>query len=396
MADRIVTVTNKSWGSRLGNAFGGVIFGLILFVVAFPLLFWNEGNSVKTYKSLKEGEGAVVSVDAEKVDPASEGKLVHVSGLATTPGTLDDAEFGISAVNAIQLQRAVEMYQWSEKSQSETRKKLGGGEETVTTYTYSKTWSDDVIASSNFQEPTGHENPGAMRFASQTWQADDVTLGAFELQPGQVLRISSFQSLPVPEMPVGLTNRISPLLLQANTFYMGKDPAAPAVGDLRISFKSVKPQDVSVIAKQSGSTFVPYPTKVGKTIDLLELGRLDAQQMFANAHTQNKIITWLLRVLGWFLMFIGLSMVFKPLSVLADVLPFLGSLVGMGTGLVAFLLSVSLSLLTIAIAWFIYRPLLGIILLGVAVGAFWLLISKAHKKKDVAPPAAPPAAPAAG
>jgi hypothetical protein len=35
---------------------------------------------------------------------------------------------------------------------------------------------------------------------------------------------------------------------------------------------------------------------------------------------------------------------------------------------VAFLLAAMLSLITIAVAWFVYRPVLGIILIAVAVG----------------------------
>ncbi len=61
-------------------------------------------------------------------------------------------------------------------------------------------------------------------------------------------------------------------------------------------------------------------------------------------------------------------MIFKLLSVIADVLPILGDIVGAGTGIISFLLAAILSLITIAIAWIVYRPLLGIILIVIAVG----------------------------
>ena len=75
-------------------------------------------------------------------------------------------------------------------------------------------------------------------------------------------------------------------------------------------------------------------------------------------------------------MLTGLKMVFGPLGVLADVLPFLGSLVRMGTGLLSFLIALPCSLVTIAIAWIVYRPVLGIILLVIAVGSIVLLFMK--------------------
>jgi hypothetical protein len=84
----------------------------------------------------------------------------------------------------------------------------------------------------------------------------------------------------------------------------------------------------------------------------------------------------MLRVLGLVLMWIGFSMVFRPLSVVADVVPFIGTLVGWGTGVVSFALAAPLSLVTIAIAWIVYRPLLGIALLvvgGLVFGGLFVL-----------------------
>ena len=43
----VTETTTESWGSRLGNSIKGVLFGLALFIGGFPVLFWNEGNSVK-------------------------------------------------------------------------------------------------------------------------------------------------------------------------------------------------------------------------------------------------------------------------------------------------------------------------------------------------------------
>ena len=81
------------------------------------------------------------------------------------------------------------------------------------------------------------------------------------------------------------------------------------------------------------------------------------------------MITWLLRGLGLILMTFGLSLVLRPLSVFADVLPLLGRLVGKVTGVFAFMISAGLSGITIAVAWIVYRPLLGVAILVVAVAA---------------------------
>lgn len=80
-------------------------------------------------------------------------------------------------------------------------------------------------------------------------------------------------------------------------------------------------------------------------------------------------------------MMIGLNLILRPLSVVADVLPIAGTIVGAGVGVVAFLVAAPATLLTIAIAWLFYRPLLGITLIVIAVGLTVLLRGKLKAAK---------------
>ncbi|MBJ7258384.1 MAG: TMEM43 family protein [Chthoniobacterales bacterium] len=367
MPDSIQVTSSSSWFSRLGKAFGGIIVGLVLLVIGVGLLIWNEGRAVKTYNTLKEGEGLVIDVSADAVNAANEGKLVHLTADATTEETLADEDFGISA-NAIRLRRDVEMYQWKENESSETRKKLGGGEETVTTYSYSKEWSGMLNNSSNFQQPADHENPGEFPFDSATWDAQTVPVGAFFLSPDLISQLSDFTELPVREIPEGAAwpENAKP---DKGGIYLGANPAQPKIGDARIKFSVVKPGPVSLVAAQAGDSFAAYRTKAGGTIAMITAGEVSAQQMFEDAISQNTLVTWLVRLGGFILLWIGFALLFAPLSVLADVIPLLGSLVGAATGLIAFLLALAVALTVIAIAWVFFRPLLGITLLVLAVVA---------------------------
>jgi hypothetical protein len=171
----------------------------------------------------------------------------------------------------------------------------------------------------------------------------------------------------------------------ASLFYLGESPAAPDIGDLRVSHESAMPAAVSVIAKQTAGGFEPFGTKAGGTIEMLETGTVSAGAMFTAAHQTNKIMTWALRLLGFVLMTIGFNLLFRPLSVLADLVPMFGSIVGVGTGFVAFLLSLPLSLLVISISWIFYRPLVGIPLVILAVGGFVFLISKLFAQRKRKP-----------
>ena len=397
----VTETTTESWGSRLGSSIKGVVIGFALFIAGFPVLFWNEGDSVKTAKAIDEGEGACIAVESNaSVDQEMEGKLVHMSGKADTKDVLMDDTFGISAT-AIRLERNVEMYQWIEESRTSEKKKMGGSVEKVTTYTYKKDWMPTAIDSSGFKEQ-GHDNPGVMEFESQKMQAANVTFGAFRLNESQIDHIGSAKQYA---FPTGFVCKVERVKVQGGTIYVPnaetrnnalntRDVASQTrIGDMRVTFRVVYPHDVSLIAKQHGDTFVAYTAKNGKKLSYLEDGVKDAAEMFQTARTNNAIMTWLVRIGGFLMMFIGLSMVFKPLSVLADVLPILGDIVEMGMGLVAGLIAFICSLVTIAIAWLFYRPVLGIILLAVAGFFGWMLIKK--RKAAKAAKAASGAAPAA-
>jgi hypothetical protein len=386
-ADTFREVSNQSWFGRIGNAFKGIVFGLILFVVAFPLLFWNEGRAVKRQKTLEEGAKSVISISADAVDNANDQKLVHLSGEAKTDEVLTDSIFGVS-VNAIKLHRGVEMYQWKENKQSKTKKKIGGGTETVTEYTYQKDWSDRLIDSSDFKITEDHSNPASMPYDSETMQAQNVAVGAFQLSSSLIGGINNYTDMALPEdlnVPEGLRDTA---IKTNNGFYIGWDPAEPEIGDVRVRFKVAPETEVSIISKQTGNTFEPYLTKVGGTIELLEIGTHSADAMIETAQQQNKIFTWILRAIGFLMMWFGLMMILKPLSVIADVLPILGSIVGAGAGIIAFLIAAICWMVTVAIAWIFYRPLLGIALLVIAAALLFALRGKLKKAEPVTAPAA--------
>jgi hypothetical protein len=368
--DRFTEITTRSWGDRIKGSLGGTVFGFLMFLAAFPLLFWNEGRAVQTAKALEEGAQSVVSVGSDAIDPANEGRLVHVSGTPATDETLRDPVFGLQ-VQAIHLRRTVEMYQWQESSHSETREKLGGGTETTTTYSYAKDWSERAISSSGFRQPEGHQNPGSLPFEGAKFSAREVTLGVFRLSAGQVARIGNFTPLTPDQSVVEEARRAQqrPVNLEGQALYLGANPARPRVGDLRIRFAAVQPAPISLIARQQGNSFVPFVARSGGIVDLLDPGLQSAEQMFQAAEVRNSLTTWLLRLLGLVLMYLGLRTVLRVLETLAAVLPVLGHLVGFGLGLLAGLLSLSLSLVTVALAWIFYRPLLGIALLVLAVGS---------------------------
>lgn len=387
-----VEVTRRSLGRRSKDSFGGALFGLVLVVASTLFLFLNEGRAVKRYKDLKEGAGAVVSLPSDAVDPARDRKLVHLTGETRTSGPVSDADFGLSA-DAVKLIRRVEMYQWVEAERSETRNKLGGGSETVTTYTYEKQWRDKPVDSTRFKVPTGHENPRELPYPSATVTADTVTLGAYTLPTFLIDRMSWEQALAVESLDQASQEIRSRAKLTAEAIFLGADPASPQVGDVRVRFSLVPNGPISVVAQQEGASLVPYRTKRGGTVSLLEPGLVEAADMFQLAQDRNKALTWVIRIGGGLLLALGFSLILGPIVVLAQILPFLGRLVGGGTRIVAFLLAGVVWSVTVSVAWIFYRPLLGGAILVLAVVFLVLIVKRLRRpasSPDLAEMASPP------
>ncbi len=386
--------TSKNWFQRLGEAFKGILIGFVIIALATWLLWWNEGRTFKTAGAIGEAELVTQDVkDISKVDPALEGKVIHAIDRADTKNILRDPVFGVE-INAINLEREVEFYQWEEHSHSETRKKLGGGEETVTTYTYEQTWASNPIDSNSFKDPSYRGlNTTLAKLDDNTVWAPEINFGAYKLP--DFLKHSIGGSTPmtlasvdvntvkgVITMSEAYSNMYTPeelIHVSGSTVYLGPNPGSPSIGDVRVTFSQTPSAEVSIIAQVIRDTFEPFTASNGYTFSRLTMGKIGMATMFEGARSDNNLMAWILRVVGVVLVMIGLGMILRPLSVLGDVIPLVGDIIGAGTGFVAFLLGLAWSLIIIAIAWIRFRPLIAGGLIAVALLLVCLSYMKGRK-----------------
>ena len=438
-----------SWFGRLGSSFRGIGLGIALIIAGTILLWWNEGNFVATGDALNEARAVTQELgDISKLDPSKNGQLVHATGMVETKETLAEPVFGFS-VAAIRLERKVEFFQWVEESKSEKKKKLGGGEETVTTYTYVQKWVNKPVDSQQFKDPSAprlKKNFTLTNLEDLRLQAANVTFGAYQLPTFMINSIGGAAPLNVtlseeamdalnrqlilgsqqarPEamsfsevardgaargLHNALTGTTGPshaeltererlqyaqrkkpgeeaemIHVSGSTVFLGVSPGRPQVGDVRVTFTETKPGAVSLIAKVNGNTFEQFRAGNGQTFSRLVMGTHSLENMYGDAHASNAMMTWILRVAGALLVFLGLKMVVAPLEVFASVIPFLGSIIGAGTGLVSLLLALAWSLVIISIAWLRFRPLIGGGMLAVAGVLIALLYVKGRSRKAAA------------
>ncbi len=369
-------VVVNSWRNRLVGALAGSLVGLALIIGSFYLIFWNEGHGLHLALALRETGQKLVSVAIAPIDSKNNLRPVYFSGLATTSEVLRDPLLDVSQ-QAIILRRTVEIYQWQEQVETKKESEVGGSEVETKVYTYSPVWSEALINSDTFKEPETHRNPKGLLFQSRVLQAKIVKVGDFSLPPDFVSKMKGETILDLSRLDLtSLQKKLNkPVQHLDYGLYAGQNPQEPVVGDMKVTVSEILPQTVSVIAQERGKTVAPYLAHSGQAVGLLVMGTQSPEEMIQQAETENRILTWIFRGLSLLLMCLGLALILRPLVILADVIPFLGDLMGVGTGLLAFAGGAVLWSLGTAIAWFAVRPLWSLGLLALILIFGYIIVT---------------------
>jgi transmembrane protein TMEM43 len=375
MADTFTTVSSTSFFGRIRDALIGFIVGPLLVIGAVILIFWNESHSVRVIKSLKEGASKVVEADA--FDDDNDGELVHATGETSSDQELRDPEFEVTSPG-IRLNRNVQVFAWTEKESSSSSTSATGTKTTKKTYTYEKKWVSSLPKSSHFKQPEGHENPTELKYKSASFQAEKVALGDYTLDPELVGKLTNDKAVSLDKDSIKIPDGAQ---VSGDTIYIGANAENnPAVGDLRITETVVPTGPVSVVAGQGPKErLAAFQTKAGESIGLIETGTKSAAEMFSNARSANRTFTWVARLGGFLLLLFGFLLFLSPLSTMSSIVPFLGGLFEAGMFLASLLAAVVVWTLLVAAAWMIARPLIGGMMLALAIAGLVLLIQHIRK-----------------
>ena len=400
------------YGSRLGNSCMAIPMGIILFLVATALLWWNEGRAVHRAQDIKQVAKTAQSIgDISNANTSLDGQLIHTTGTASTEDILSDDLFGIKT-NALAIVRSAEYYQWKENEKHETKDKLGGKQEEIITYTYERDWTADPINSSRFKDPD-YQNVNNV-----IWEIEDMRVIASNVSFGTYILPELF----ISDIVAKQSDNVSPLMISAdnpalkqlnenvmkalgdnvrpeaaqvkdslayvhvfgNQVYIGFNPSTPSIGDIRLTFEQLAPScNISLIAVPTNGTFTTFQAKHDANEYELRVGTWTLDQMIKQANDENATLTWILRILGVIIVIAALKMIFGILVTILKLVPFLASIMNLGVSLVCGVLGFVWSLIVIAIAWIFYRPLLGIALLVIAAGLVYWLVIKGKKQQAV-------------
>lgn len=273
------------------------------------------------------------------------------------------------------------MFQWVEHSDDRIVTKPDGSTGHEVMYSYTKAWSTDVINSNHFHEPDGHDNPDLMMFSPTLESSDTVLVGAYHASKDMVNSMNWFN---YKTDGISVDNIVDPAIKAKAKpvdggfyFYSGNNTGVAKLGDTKVLFLQVAPATVTIMAQQSGNSFVPYHKKNKGELMFLEVGNWTAQAIFDREVNTNKFFTWLFRVLGVVLMYAGVSDMLSPFAMLLHAIPLIGRCIGdtllpVLTSLVAG----AFSGVVVAVAWLRFHPAAGISFILVVVGLTYLVVKK--------------------
>lgn len=345
----------------LKNILGTALLGFIILIVSIFALFINEHSYVNSIKIANFAEKNTINADANNFNPKNENKLIHLTGNVYSQEVLSDTIVNIP--NAIALFRDTEIYQWEEVRKHHDDNKIS--------YTYRKTWSKNLINSDNF-ESSAYKNPKKIKYPPKKIYAKNISIGKFYLSENIINNINTINK--ITQLPYNKKFKIY------NGFYFtGKDYDTPQIGDQKLLYSYIPSGiRISIIAKQSGNHIEKMDSKYGNFAIIMN-GDKNLKTMLYDYKQETSNNTWLIRGIGLLFMFLGLNFIIQPIVNLGNKIPILGELTQMAAFISTIIITIALGVLSISLAWLLYRPDIAIPLIIISI----LTIISLKKKKKV-------------
>ncbi|MDC0857522.1 TMEM43 family protein [Rickettsiales bacterium] len=415
------TVQRTSYSERLSGSIFSMLLGFVGFFASIYLISWNEGRTIKTYVDLQNLKENLVIVSSKQINRNNNNKIIYVSGYANTNNILQDKLFNIS-VNALKLKREVEMFQWIETKSTKKKENIGGSVDKITTYNYEMQWHDRLVNSQNFKKKDEHKNPESMAFIKRTFSSNPIFIDDYKLGRVFIDQIVKFTPIDLhddsfyskdylnnkneineqdvfddqsdvnPSLAVAENkandnvkqqniNLNSKFTIEDNYFYNGSNFDNPDIGDIRIKYSVIEPQNLSVIGKQKNTKKIVAGKGDYAKVAFLEYGIVSPEDMIEKQEFFNTLTCWGLRLLGIILIFGCLKAIVSPITILLAFIPAISRIFSFLTGIVFMIISLVVGITTIIISWFAYRPILSISLGVIVLLLIFCIIPIVRKKK---------------
>jgi len=272
---RIVSMSGgkDAFGECVKTSLTRIIFGLLIFLLAIPIQWFNEERSVRMETLISRGLEECVSIDAMNGNSSNRGKLVHVQGRAVGAVPVVDPQFQDALVkHCLKLQSTVEVFEWKQ-----TTKTFVEGREKRSQPRFHTEWTTVHHDSMRFRKPI-LENPSlpnGLCLGTFTSVCKRVELGAFVLTEEMVNAFHRFEPA-LRRLPQTINAHGHTFFANSKDGYYYMRPSGPTmsvpprlftdhqVGDIRVHFMCVPDCSATVVAvqckKDGVETFLPYRT----------------------------------------------------------------------------------------------------------------------------------------
>ena len=357
------------------NPLTGILGGALLFLCAFPVLYFNEAQENLS----KVAEQAI----AYSIDETS-------SYLGYTVGTFEatnKANDPLLTREFVAVSRTVEMYGYIE-TQSTTTTNSGNTQSTLNSeirYTYSKAWLTNPAQTTTWRGRTS-DFPRDLPINYNTWvvnlpQPRTSTSTGLSINnipvDGTNLDLSASNDLSVTQDMI-VDNVYSVLLGDLYTSIQGSfDLTKPVIGDVRISFTVIEFDDQGLLLGNiDNNQFSAFTTDGGNIMYRFFNGESTIENVVSQLQTEYQLTIWIFRVVGFLMLFVGLLLSFKPISTLFNFIPIFGSVGSSLFTVVIFVVSLVLAVTTIVISLIVQNIfVVSLITLGI-FGLFFVLVRR--------------------
>ena len=378
MNDPITKTVTASFGSRIMNALKWMVFGGVLFICSFAVLYINEWR-------VDVSEIARTAIFMESISAPSQelhGQLVVTTGDVISDERIGDMYLKKDAYLAIRSQ--VEMYAWVESSHSETDRNMGWSETRTTTYTYNKQWTDNPKTSQSFNDPVGHENPSVdMNTYESRVTVDSAYIGSYTLDVRSLL-LPKYEPLTLRTDLLDIPESVR--LESGEYLYIGTwSLQEPTIGDIRIRYSVLRTPlyGVSVYGRLDANNSMITPFYGKKDTQLYRALRATPEEAVRIMKHEHTVLTWVLRAVGFVMMWLGLTLVLRPISVLLDFVPFLWNVGRFAINGMTFIVAAILSIVTILVSMIVHNIIVLIIVVVAILIVMIRYIQNKSKKQSV-------------
>ena len=281
-----------------------LIFGILIAVIGVLFIILMQNSSAEVLQIPDEVMDSCVKMDnPEVVDASLEGQYVWAQGDVKTPGMLRDNEFGVE-MKALYLSRECYFFQVAEY----VFEWVDDDQEHRAEYSYKNRWESAQVDSHLFHESEKQDaNSVICEVESKEFYATEASLGAYSLPPSMLASIVdktpadiSFSPADVEAFASRYNIDLALIHQSPGELYIGNDPNAPAIGDVKIVFTYFGEGPASVLGVVEGDGFADGD------VALIRAGRVALEDMLIVKQPENIVTTLETTFVGLLILILGL------------------------------------------------------------------------------------------